>query len=183
MDSGATTSFINKSFVKSNNLVTTKLATAYQVRNADNTLNKAGRITHAVKAYIEIETHKHTQQLLVTDLGDKDVYIGYEFLYKHNSTINWAAGEWEFTRCPEICKPDKAVKTWCLESDIGYLEDLAQLELMGIWDSSLDEIGESDESNQYINWLDLDQPDEHIQAQVLDEQFDKSDVINDEDTS
>ena len=77
VDSGATTSFINTKFVESNNLVTTKLATPYEVRNANGTPNKAGQITHALRAYIEIGTHKHTQYLLVTNLGDKDMFIGY----------------------------------------------------------------------------------------------------------
>ena len=43
VDSGATTNFINCSFVEREHLVTTKLATPYDVRNADGTLNKAGR--------------------------------------------------------------------------------------------------------------------------------------------
>ena len=101
VDSGATTSFINKSFVEANKLVTIKLATLYQVRNADNTLNKGGCITEAVKAYIEIEIHKYKQLLFVTNLGDKDMYIDYEFLYKYNPKINFATREWEFTNCPE----------------------------------------------------------------------------------
>ena len=48
VDSGATTSFINKSFVEKNNLVTIKLANPYEVKNADGTINKAGQITHAL---------------------------------------------------------------------------------------------------------------------------------------
>ena len=88
VDSGATTNFIDYKFVSENNLVTNKLATPYEVRNADGTSNKAGNITHAVRAYIEIETHKHTQYLLVTNLGDKDMYIGYQFLHRHNPEID-----------------------------------------------------------------------------------------------
>ena len=88
VDSDATMNFINKSFIKKHNLITTKLANLYEVRNADGTSNKAGNIIHAVRAYIEIGTHKHTQYLLVTNLGDKDMYIGYQFLHRHNSEID-----------------------------------------------------------------------------------------------
>ena len=83
VDSGATTSFINQKFVETNNLVPIKLANPYIVYNADGTENKAGRITHALRAYLEIGTHKHTQYLLVTDLSDKDMYLGYKFLHHH----------------------------------------------------------------------------------------------------
>ncbi|KAJ7582444.1 hypothetical protein C8J56DRAFT_726054, partial [Mycena floridula] len=44
VDSGATTNFIDKSFVERNHLVTTKLATPYEVRNADGTFNISGQI-------------------------------------------------------------------------------------------------------------------------------------------
>ena len=181
VDSGATTSFINKSFVETNKLVTIKLATPYQVKNADGTLNKGGRITEAVKAYIEIGTHKHKQLLLVTDLGDEDMYIGYEFLYKHNPNINFATGEWEFTNCPKQCHSDKATHLRCLESD---LDDILadNIEWEKAWISFLDFVGNQDKTNPFINWLDLDQPDECIQAAVLDDQFVKTDNT-DEDTS
>ncbi|THU90304.1 hypothetical protein K435DRAFT_601409, partial [Dendrothele bispora CBS 962.96] len=54
------------------------------VSNADGTPNVAGQITDYVRAYVEIGTHKTTQYLFVTQLGDKDVMIGYSYLYKHN---------------------------------------------------------------------------------------------------
>ena len=150
VDSGATTSFINKSFVKTNKLVTIKLATLYQVRNVDNTLNKGGCITEAVKAYIEIGAHKHKQLLLVTDLDDKDMYIGYKFLYKHNPNINFTTREWEFTNCSEQCHSDKATHLCCLESN---LDDILAdtLEWKAAWILSLDFVENQDETNLFIN--------------------------------
>lgn len=52
-DSGATMSFINKSFVEKHHLVTNKLATPYNVTNADGTLNEAGTIKEFVRAYMD----------------------------------------------------------------------------------------------------------------------------------
>ena len=140
----------------------------------DNTLNKGGRITEAVKAYIEIGTHKHKQLLLVTNLDDKDMYIGYEFLYKYNLNLNFATREWEFTNCPEQCHSNKAIHLRCLETE---LDDILadSLKQKAAWISSLDFVGNQDETNLFINWLDLDQPDEHIQAAVLNDQFVKTD--------
>ena len=98
-DSGATTTFIDRKFVETNHLVTNKLARPYDIKNADGTLNVAGQIRHYVRALVQIGEHKSTMLLYITDLGDKDLIIGYNFLYQHNPEINWHKGEWEFTRC------------------------------------------------------------------------------------
>jgi len=53
------------------------------------TSNKAGQITEYVRAYVEIESHKTIQYLFVTNLENKEMMIGYSYLYKHNPNINW----------------------------------------------------------------------------------------------
>ena len=88
VDSGATTTFINKSAVESNNLVTHNLVHSFDIYNADGALNKSGKINQAICFYVEIGTHKSTHQLLVADLGNKKMIIGYTYLQKHNSEID-----------------------------------------------------------------------------------------------
>ena len=171
VDSGATTSFIDKNYVEINNLVTSKLATPYDVKNADGTLNSAGRITEYVCAYIDINGHKSTHYLFVTQLGDKTMMIGYTYLYKHNPEINWQEGTWEFTRCPETCA-DKARKTNMDEAGADELH----LEYDLPWDSSLDNLGYEDMENPFIGWVDLDNPNDSIQAQVIATMFDDKDM-------
>ncbi|RDX51698.1 hypothetical protein OH76DRAFT_1329800, partial [Lentinus brumalis] len=61
----------------------------YDVYNADGTSNKSGQITHAVRSYVEIGSHKSTHQLLVADLGSKDMILGYTYLRRHNPEIDW----------------------------------------------------------------------------------------------
>ena len=56
------------------------------------TPNKAGQITEYVRAYVEIGSYKTTQHLFVTNLGNKEIMIGYSYLYKHNPNINWQKG-------------------------------------------------------------------------------------------
>ena len=73
VDSGATVNFIDQRFVERNHLVTDRLAEPYDVLNADGTLNAAGKIREYVRAYIEVGSHKTTQYLYVTQLGDKDM--------------------------------------------------------------------------------------------------------------
>ena len=159
VDSGATTNFIDKEFVIKNHLVTNKLASPYNVLNADGTPNVAGRITDYVRAYVEIGSHKSTHYLFVTHLENKNMMIGYSYLYQHNPSINWRAGEWEFTRCPDTCV-NKVRKTRDYEAGAEQLE----LEPDLPWESSLDELGDEDMVNPYINWVDIDQPDDYKQA-------------------
>jgi len=89
VDLGATTNFVDRVIVENNNLVTHKLANPYRVINADGTPNKTGQITEYVQAYVEIGSHKTTQHLFVTNLGNKEMMIGYSYLYKHNPNIDW----------------------------------------------------------------------------------------------
>lgn len=60
IDSGATTSFINKDYIKKHQLTILRLATSYEIKNADGTSNKQGQITHTIHVLIQIETHKHS---------------------------------------------------------------------------------------------------------------------------
>jgi len=92
VDLGATTNFVDRVVVENNNLVTHKLANLYRVINANGTPNKVGQITEYVRAYIEIGSHKTTQHLFVTNLGNKEMMIGYSYLYKHNPNIDWRKG-------------------------------------------------------------------------------------------
>jgi len=75
--------------MENNNLVTYKLANLYCVINMDSTPNKAEYITEYVQAYVEIRLHRTIQYLFVTNLGNKEMIIGYSYLYKHNPNINW----------------------------------------------------------------------------------------------
>jgi hypothetical protein len=179
VDSGATTNFIDKEFVKQKNLATHKLASPYKVINADGTPNRAGQINEYVRAYVEIGDHKSTHYLFVTQLGNKDMMIGYSYLYKHNPTINWHKGEWEFTRCPDTCT-GKARKTRDVEAGANEL----QLDSDNPWESSLDDLGDEDMDNPHINWVDTNNPNDRQQALVIASMFDKDmeEELDDEDT-
>ena len=123
VDSGATTNFISKQFVETNHLVTNRLRHTYEIKNADGTPNLSGTINSYVRAYMEIGDHKTTNYLYVTDLGDKDMMIGYTFLHDHNPDIDWEKGEWRFTRCPETCADRLRKSRRVYESDELELDD------------------------------------------------------------
>lgn len=183
VDSGATANFIDRDFVETKKLVTTKLQKPIEVKNVDGTLNKTGSICKYVHAFLEIRNHKSTQTFYVTGLGNKDVIIGYSFLYEHNPVIDWVKGDWEFTRCPENCKTERARKTNSFEIDSEQLEeeDTSQEDLTK-WVSYLEMIGEPDEENPYINWIDTNDPNNNVTLEVLSTLFDDKDMEEVEDT-
>ncbi|SJL16681.1 uncharacterized protein ARMOST_20210 [Armillaria ostoyae] len=76
IDSGCTSSTINRAFVKKHELDTRKTAVPIAVYNAD-----------------------------VTDLSSKDLYLGHDWLKCHNPTINWETGTILFGRCQCIKTP------------------------------------------------------------------------------
>ena len=171
VDSGATTNFIDRSFVERNHLVMDKLAELYKVINADGTPNIAGEIREYVHAYIEVGSHKTRQYLFVTQLGDKDMMLGYSYLYQHNPEIDWESGEWVFTRCPETC----ASRACKIRVDEAGADEL-HLEPDLLWESLLDNLGEEDTENPYINWIDMHNSEEKTQAAVIASMLDEQDV-------
>ena len=146
VDSGAMANFISHRFVQTNHLVSNRLAHSIPVRNADGTTNSLGSIKYYVRALLQIGDHKTTQRFLVTDLGDKDVMIGYTYLHRHNPEIDWSNGDWEFTRCSDTCA-DKIQKSWYLKK-----ADIDELLIPGYpFESSLDTLETEDWDMLHIN--------------------------------
>ena len=172
VDSGATTNFINSTFVKKHNLVTYKVATPQNIINADGTSNKNGQITDYVRALMQIGAHKSTHYLFVTNLGNKDIMVGYMYLWKHNPEIDFTKGEWKFTRCPDTCA-DRARKITPIDAESDDLHNSYS------YGTSLDEIGYEDPRNPYITWVENQKQDPCIAAQIkiveamfIDKEFD-----------
>lgn len=115
--------------------------------------------------------------MLVTDIGRKDMIIGLAFLRRHNPEIDWATGEWRFTRCPESCAPRARKNNTVSQEEVDEL-DLPQ---SVSWDDPLDSIGEDDPDNQHINWICTDEPDDLELAQIIAEITGKADQGFEED--
>ena len=54
---------------------------------------------------LEIEINGHTEQLeaVVTDLDGTDMFLGHDWLVKHNPEVNWKNSTIQFTRCLGHC--------------------------------------------------------------------------------
>ena len=84
-------------------LPTRKLARPIPIYNADGTLNKGGTIKEYAEIQMIIQDHVEIIQFTISDLGEADVFIGYEWLKKHNPDVDWGASTLFFTRCPDEC--------------------------------------------------------------------------------
>jgi len=154
--------FVDRVVMENNNLAIHKLANLYCVINADGTPNKVGQITEYFQAYVKIGSHKTTQHLFVTNLRNKEMMIGYLYLYKHNPNIDWQKGQWEFTRCPDTCA-NKARKIQDVEAGANelYLEmDVSRF-------PSLDDIENEDPDNHILSWADTTDPGSHQQIMMI----------------
>ena len=103
IDSGCTGSCIDEGFVQSNRIPTQKSPITIPVFNADGTPNDLGKITHFVDAKLCIGEHKEDIQLAVVKLGSTPVFLGHDWLKKHNPSVDWNFGGLAFDRCPKSC--------------------------------------------------------------------------------
>ena len=101
VDSGCTHTGINEQLVKDKRIQTKPINFSFEVFNADRTKN--GEVTMVAPLEIEINRHKETLEATVTDLDGTDMFLGHDWLVKHNLEVNWKNGTIKFTRCPENC--------------------------------------------------------------------------------
>jgi hypothetical protein len=53
---------------------------------------------------MNINSHKENIDAVVTRLDSADIFVGYNWLTKHNPTINWENSTIKFNRCPPECQ-------------------------------------------------------------------------------
>jgi hypothetical protein len=100
LDCGCTGSTIHTQFVKKNKLPTTQLPRPIPVYSADGMLNRNGRIMEMVTMQMVIQDHEEEITFAVSDIGSTDVYIGHEWLKRHNPNIAWEKPRVFMNRCP-----------------------------------------------------------------------------------
>jgi len=101
VDSGCTHTGIDKQLVKNKRIQMKLINFSFEVFNADNTKNR--EVTKVVPLEIEINRHKETLEAAVMDLDGTDMFLGHDWLVKHNPEVNWTNGTIKFTRCPGNC--------------------------------------------------------------------------------
>jgi len=104
VDSGSTSSCISWKFIKENNLDTIQLLFLITCYNTDGTANKNGSVIEVVRMNMTIGDHQELIQLLVTNLGNYDLFLGYDWLQKYNPSINWRNSSISLQNCRQWCR-------------------------------------------------------------------------------
>jgi len=101
VDSGYIHTRIDKQLVKDKRIQMKSIDFSFKVFNADGTKNR--EVTKVAPLEIEINEHKETLEVAVTDLDGTDMFLGHDWLVKHNPEVNWRNGTIKFTKCPGNC--------------------------------------------------------------------------------
>ena len=86
VDSGCTHTGIDEQLVKDRRIQTKKIDFSFEVFNADRTKN--GEVTKVAPLEVEINRHKETLEVAVMDLDRTDIFLGHDWLVKHNPEVD-----------------------------------------------------------------------------------------------
>ena len=86
VDSGCTHTRINEQLVKDKRIQTKKIDFSFEVFNADGTKN--GEVTKVALLEVEINGHKEILEAAIIDLDGTDMFLGHDWLVKHNPEVN-----------------------------------------------------------------------------------------------
>ena len=103
IDSGCTTSCIDKGFVQRAMITKKPMNHPIPARNTDGTINSNGMITHFVSVTLQIGNHREHMELPIVNLGKDDLFLGHDWLHLHNPDINWKDASVKFNSCPDEC--------------------------------------------------------------------------------
>jgi len=84
--SGCTHTGIDKQLVKDKRIQMRLINFSFEVFNADGTKNR--EVTKVVLLEIEINRHKEKLEAAVTNLDGTDMFLGHDWLVKHNLEVN-----------------------------------------------------------------------------------------------
>ena len=101
VDSRCTHTEIDEQLVKDKRIQTKKIDFSFEVFNTDGTKN--GEVAKVAPLEVKINGYKETLEMAVTDLDGTDIFLGHDWLVKHNLEVNWKTGTIKFMRCPGNC--------------------------------------------------------------------------------
>ncbi|KAI0998468.1 hypothetical protein K3495_g9726 [Podosphaera aphanis] len=87
VDSGASNSFTDESFIQENHLVPRKKKFLETVRVVDGRKSSSGQITHEIDLLLQINYHTETLTFQVTKIARYEVILGKSWLSKHDPEI------------------------------------------------------------------------------------------------
>ena len=97
LDSGCTGTVIDKEFAKEKDLPIHKLPIPIPIYNANGTFNDGGLISEFAVLELQIREHKEQIAMALSNLSTHNIFIGHDWLKKHNPEIDWQTQEIKFT--------------------------------------------------------------------------------------
>ena len=97
LDSGCTGTTMDQQFTKERGLETHKLPRPIPVYNADGSINQVGSITEFAIVKLTIDDHKEQIAMGLSQLSTHTIFLGYDWLQKHNPIMNWQEHTLKFT--------------------------------------------------------------------------------------
>ena len=101
VDSRCTHTGIDEQLVKNKNIQMKKINFSFEVFNTDETKNR--EVTKVAPLEVEINGHKETLKAVVMNLDGTYMFLGHDWLVKHNPEVNWKNRTIKFMRCPGNC--------------------------------------------------------------------------------
>ena len=93
---------IDEQLVKDKRIQTRLINFSFEVFNVNEMKNR--EVTRVAPLEIKINKHKEQLEAAVMDLNGMDMFLGHNWLIKHNPEVNWKNRMIWFTRCLESCK-------------------------------------------------------------------------------
>ena len=75
---------------------------SFEVFNTDGTKNR--EVTQFTLLEVEINRHKKWIDTAVMNLNSTNMFLGYDWLVKHNPKVDWSKETMWFTRCLRTCR-------------------------------------------------------------------------------
>ena len=100
LDSGASGSFVNESFVDRHKISTKKKSIPNEVQLIDGSLISSGPIKQeTLPIRVSIGHHSETMSFDIVNLGKYPLLLGIDWLLLHNPIINWKNKSIQFSNC------------------------------------------------------------------------------------
>ena len=92
LDGGATENFIHLNYARKKRLTVKWLLNPQKIVNVDGTPNAKGEICYYVDLDMNHGTTKVHLRFFLTDIGDRDIILGYPWFVAIQPNIDWARG-------------------------------------------------------------------------------------------
>ena len=110
LDSGATENFIHPNYARRKRLPVKLLPNPRKIVNVDGTFNAVGEITHYTDLEMTQGTKKVQLRFFLTDIGERDVILGYPWFAAIQPNIDWVRGWIATKQLPVILRTPDARK-------------------------------------------------------------------------